>query len=154
MFGRKNQNVLSKSYRQLVDDDVDEEEDFITLKRADHDLPPPATTDLSAREREINLSKKKLKLGKAKVAKLKYGDLGKKLVFDEEGNAHELYEVADVDEVFGDGADAVKEAGQRFAEEERGKMKIADVEDKREAKEKREEKKRKRREREKEVSLN
>ncbi|KAF9238937.1 DEAD-domain-containing protein [Melanogaster broomeanus] len=48
MFERKNQNVLSEHYSKLIDHGDaadDEDEDFITLKRADHDLP--GSNDLS-----------------------------------------------------------------------------------------------------------
>ena len=65
--------------------------------------------------------------------------------------AHELYEMKSTEDVF-KGADAVKEAGRRFAESERTRLKEADAHDKEQAKEKKREKKRKRREREHEVS--
>ena len=60
---------------------------------------------------------------------------------------------ADAGEVFAGGKEEVIEAGRRFAESERGKLRAADVEDKAEAKEKKREKKRKRKEREREVSF-
>ncbi|KAI0268060.1 hypothetical protein BGY98DRAFT_1020505, partial [Russula aff. rugulosa BPL654] len=46
MFERKNRGVLSEHYNKLVDHTSELEasgsdEDFITLKRADNDLPPP-----------------------------------------------------------------------------------------------------------------
>ena len=150
MFERKNQNVLSKPYRQLVDHSgLDEDDDFITLKRADHDLP----LDPSPKEHVANLSKRKQKLSKSKLAILKYGDLGKKLIFDDEGKPHEVYEMADAEELFKGGVATAKEAGRKFAEEEKGKMRVADEDDKREAKEKKRERKRKRKEREREVCL-
>lgn len=152
MFERKNQDVLSKSYRQLIDhsnSSGSDDDEFITLKRANHDLP----LDPSHQERAENLSKRKLKLGNAKKALSKYGDLGKKLVFDDEGKPHELYEMADADDAYKvGGVDGVMEAGRQFAEGERGKMKNTDIIDKREAREKKKAKKRKRKEREKGVS--
>jgi ATP-dependent RNA helicase DDX10/DBP4 len=42
MFERKNRGVLSEHYNKLVDhtsEDSGSDEDFITPKRADHDLP-------------------------------------------------------------------------------------------------------------------
>ena len=151
MFQRKNQNVLSSHYTKLIDRDSfgnendPEDEDFITLKRADHDLegddiPPMDTT--------AELSKRKLKLSRTKRMIAKSG-VNTKLIFDDEGQAHQLYELADGQEwLEGKGLEGAKEEGKKFAEEERGKMKLADVVDKAEAREKKKEKKRKRKERE------
>lgn len=148
MFERKNQKF--EHYNKLLDhDDVvsdDDGEDFITLKREDHGL----SSD-SEGHREENMSKRKLKMSKSKRAMLKSTELGKKLVFDEEGNPHEIYEMQDPEEFFGVGPEGVMDAGKKFAEGERVKLGTADVLDKEEAKEKKREKKRKRKEREKEV---
>ncbi|PIL37625.1 hypothetical protein GSI_01319 [Ganoderma sinense ZZ0214-1] len=86
----------------------------------------------------------------SKKALAKSGPRGHKLVFDDAGDAHEVYELKDAGEVFVGGKEEVMEAGRRFAESERGKLRAADVEDKAEAKEKKREKKRKRKERERE----
>lgn len=147
MFERKNQNILSEHYTKLVDHsaDVDDEDDFITLKRVDHELDDIPTIP----EGEYT-SKRKQKMANSKKAIAKSGPKGHKLVFDEDGNAHELYEMKEVEEVFRD-KDDVKEAGKKFAESERSKMVTVDVLDKEEAKEKKREKKRKRKEREREV---
>lgn len=152
MFERKNQNILSEHYSKLIDhgDAGNEEEDFIMLKRADHDLDLP--TSIEHDPDVENLSKRKLKLSRTKRMTAKYGQLGHKLVFDDEGNPHEVYEMVNPDEFYKHGTEAVKEAGRTFAEGEKGKMKSADVTDKQEAKEKRKEKKRKRKERERGVS--
>lgn len=149
MFERKNQNILSAHYSKLVDhgDAVDDDEDFITLKRANHDL-----SDTDANPEIDNLSKSKLKLSKTKRAVVKYGQLGHKLIFDDEGNPHEIYEMVDPAEFYKGGLKEVKEAGQAFVEGEKDKLKGADVVDKMEAKEKKREKKRKRKDREKGVS--
>jgi ATP-dependent RNA helicase DDX10/DBP4 len=148
MFERKNQNVLSTHYNKLIDkpeDDADEANDFITLKRADHELDiEPVQPDLHAE----NLSKRKLKLGRAKRAVAKYGGLSQKIVFDEAGNPHDAHEMAGPEEFFKDGLEGAKEAGKKFAESERSKMKDRDVLDKEEAKEKKRERKRRRKERE------
>ncbi|KAH7921470.1 DEAD-domain-containing protein [Leucogyrophana mollusca] len=148
MFERKNQNVLSSHYSKLIDhgDIVDDDEDFITLKRADHDLPDadPGSLDHEAE----NLSKRKLKLSKTKRAIAKYGDLGHKLVFDDEGNPHEIYEMVDPKTFYEGGLEGAKEAGKVFVEGEKGRLRDADVQDKIEARDKKREKKRKRKERE------
>ncbi|KAI0634181.1 DEAD-domain-containing protein [Trametes polyzona] len=145
MFERKNQNILSEHYNKLVDHGAGDSDDdeFITLKRADHELEGDAAV-----EHDFT-SKRKQKLALSKKALAKSGPKGHKLVFDDEGNAHELYEMKDASEVFRD-ADEVREAGRQFAESERGKLQQADVVDKAEAKEKKREKKRKRKERERE----
>lgn len=149
MFERKNQNILSEHFNKLVDhsDDggSDTDDDFITLKRADHALDDAALPEHTV------VSKRKQKMATSKKAIAKSGPKGHKLVFDEDGNAHEVYELKTAEEVF-KGADDVKEAGRRFAEDERGRLKEADVRDREEAKEKKKEKKRKRKEREREVS--
>ncbi|KAI0718427.1 P-loop containing nucleoside triphosphate hydrolase protein [Cerioporus squamosus] len=146
MFERKNQNILSEHYTKLVDHDAegDSEDEFITLKRADHDLD-----DGTALPESGFTSKRKQKLALSKKALGKYGEKGHKLVFDDEGNPHEVYEMKEVADVFKDERE-VMEAGRQFAEAERGKMKEVDVVDKAEAKEKKREKKRKRKERERE----
>ena len=152
MFERKNQNILSEHYSKLIDhgDTGDEEEDFITLKRADHDLDLPASTEPDP---DIeNLSNRKLKLSRTKRMVAKFGQLGHKLVFDDDGNPHEVYEMVNPEEFYKNGAEAVKEAGRTFAEGEQGKLRSVDVVDKQEAKEKKKEKKRKRKERERGVS--
>ncbi|KAH7912865.1 DEAD-domain-containing protein [Hygrophoropsis aurantiaca] len=149
MFERKNQNVLSSHYSKLIDhgDIAEEDDDFITLKRADHDLPG-AEPDALDHEAE-NLSKRKLKLSKTKRAIAKFGQLGHKLVFDDEGNPHEIYEMVDPKAFYERGLEGAKAAGKEFVEGEKGKLREADVRDKMEAKEKKREKKRKRKEREK-----
>jgi len=145
MFSRKNQTILSSHYSKLIEQDEtsgfdagdNEDEDFFSLKRADHDLP----IDLAE---HCDLSKRKIRMMKSKKALAKAGPRGTKLVFDEEGQAHALYEFKDANEVDveGEGAD--------FLRKEIGKMRRADVDDKAVAKEKKREKKRKRKERERE----
>ena len=147
MFERKNQNILSEHFNKLVEhEDADDDDDFITLKRANHDLE-----DKEAREHEYT-SKRKQKMEGTKKSLLKHGPRGTKLVFDEEGAAHEVYEMKTAEEVFRD-KEEVKEAGRKFAESERSRLKEADVVDKALAKEKKREKKRKRKERERQVRL-
>lgn len=150
MFERKNQNILSEHYTKLVDHSADREGDedsdneFITLKRADHEL-----NDQELIQSDF-ISKRKLKMGNSKKALGKYGEKGKKLIFDDEGKPHEIYEMKSTEEVFRGGED-IKIVGKKFAEDERTKLREVDLVDKAEAKEKKKEKKRKRKEMEREV---
>ncbi|KAG6873510.1 hypothetical protein C0995_014778 [Termitomyces sp. Mi166 len=151
MFERKNQGVLSEHYSKLIDHDVadDDGEDFITLKRADHGL-----SDEDAPMDPDDLSKRKLKLGRAKRAIAKNG-ISNKLVFDDEGEAREIYELTPADDLYKSkgGLAGVQAEGKKFAEDERGKIKITDIMDKEVAREKKREKKRKRKEREREEMM-
>src|SRR6266404_552280 len=147
MFERKNRSVLSEHYNKLVDHSAegeDEDEDFITLKRADHDLP----STLATLPVEENTSNRRQRAIISKKGKVKYGNLPTRLVFDDDGVAHQVLEMKAVEEVFGKGdtKNAVLEAGRVFGEKERMKMGEVDKRDKAEAKEKRKEKKRKRKE--------
>ncbi|KAJ7481739.1 ATP-dependent RNA helicase dbp-4 [Mycena latifolia] len=147
MFERKNQNVLSEHYSKLLEAGADDgdADDFITLKRADHDL-----TELDLPDEAADLSKRKQRMGKAKRTLLT-GGMGRKLIFDDDGNAHELYEMEDGGQWMAEkgGLRGVTQAGLEFAEGEMGKMRVTNVLDKEEAREKKREKKRKRKEREK-----
>ncbi|KAH9176637.1 DEAD-domain-containing protein [Lactarius sanguifluus] len=147
MFERKNRSVLSEHYSKLVDhgtESSDPDEDFITLKRADHDLPSTS----AALPVEENTSQRRQRALVSKKGKIKYGSLPTRLVFDDDGVAHQVLEMKGVDEVFGKGdpKNAALEAGRAFGETERTKMGQVDRWDKAEAKEKRKEKKRKRKE--------
>lgn len=149
MFERKNQKL--EHYSKLIDhegdtllaDEIDgggSEDDFITIKRADHELDE----SLTAEPHEAHLSKRKVKIGKSKKAMIKYKEAGKKLVFDDEGVGHSIYKVQEPEE----DVKKVRSAGMMFAEAGRSKLKEVDVEDKMVAKEKKREKTRKRKERE------
>jgi len=167
MFERKNQNILSKHYSKLISHDgaSDLEDEFITLKRADHELEdfdPNPTTSLSNNNKyttsfqedlAANLSKRKLKMGKAKRA-IATGGVNTKLKFDDEGKAHQMYELQDGEEWFEErgGLVGAQEEGRKFAEGERTKMKATDVVDREQARTKKRERKRKRKERERPVS--
>ncbi|KAG5219616.1 ATP-dependent RNA helicase [Salix suchowensis] len=129
MFERKNQNILSEHYNKLIDHDhdADDADDFITLKRADHDI------DDNSEESDVDLSQ------------LSKPPLPKKLVFDDQGNP--MMSTSSLTQT------NFKEEGKKFAEGERGKMRVTDRVDKQEARDKKREKKRKRKERERGVSL-
>ena len=160
MFQRKNQGVLSEHYSRLIEDeqgDSETSEDFIKLERADHDLPVPSSSSLAAPVLSLSrdsseLSKRKLKLSRTKRAIVKHG-ANTKLVFDDSGIAHGLYEMADPDAWYQDkgGLEGAYAAGMEYAQGEREKMRVADVKDREVAREKKREKKRKRKEREKQV---
>jgi ATP-dependent RNA helicase DDX10/DBP4 len=158
MFARKSQTILSDHYNKVVDHDGeddrsgllgpaggdDDEDDFITIKRHDHEL----------NERELPsssfLSKRKLKQGMSKKAMLSTKGNPTKLTFDDEGGAHAVYELGDEEDFarLGDAAELRKQ----FVEKEGEELAKQDVLDKQRVKEKRLEKKRKRKEIEREVS--
>lgn len=174
MFERKNQGVLSEHYQGLIeedgiisgdDDDEEEEtlidsgalkksvveadtdEDFLTLKRADHTLNEEEEEAINM---ESHLSKRKLRMGQSKKAAAAAGmrGQGEKVVFDEEGVARKVYEVQN-EESFKQNGDAKLEA-QRFIEAEREKLQERDVVDKERMKEKKREKRQREKERERE----
>ncbi|KAF8803387.1 hypothetical protein BYT27DRAFT_7260127 [Phlegmacium glaucopus] len=125
----------------------DSDDEFITLKRADHDLSESELLPLDLSD----LSKRKLKLGKA-IAK---NGLAKKFVFDDTGKPHEIYEMADPDAWYNakGGLVGVKKESQLFPQEEGLKMRAADVTDKQEARDRKRDKKRKRKEKEKATTV-
>jgi ATP-dependent RNA helicase DDX10/DBP4 len=152
MFERKNHK--QELYRKIVEQSVivhegpgesDSEDDFMTVKRTNHELPSHL---LTSPDRAADISKRQLKIGKSKKAMAKTRALGEKLIFDEEGNAHQVYEMKPSDELARQGIDVVK-LGQEFAEGQRGAMKEIDAVDEAVAKEKRKERKRKHRDKEK-----
>ncbi|KAG7092160.1 hypothetical protein E1B28_008529 [Marasmius oreades] len=148
MFERKNQDVLSEHYNKLISDPAeDEEDDFITLKRADHDLSGDEINQI----RMENLSQNKMKLSNAKRKMVLNVPTKEKIVFGEDGVGKEAG-VGEDGEAWVEGKggmEGVEKEGKRYVEIERIKLKEADVVDKLEAKEKKREKKRKRKEREK-----
>lgn len=171
MFERKNQDILSEHYNRMIDRSEDElsrdengplnsandddEDNFMTLKRTNHELPTSLRDPEASAIAQENMSKRKARLLKTKkgLVKLK-GSLGTKVVFDDEGIAHDVYAMKDGGEFKAGGADhAVREAGRAFAEREREKLKEADVDDKHLARVKKQEKKRKRKERDAAVSM-
>jgi ATP-dependent RNA helicase DDX10/DBP4 len=169
MFERRNQNVLSEHYSKLITEegdeekpdenaDADEDDDFLSVKRVievDEELPEDmrdaavvnAKVIEGLGEKPIVVdSKRREKLLKSKKKLLKLKGHGTKLVFDEEGNPHEIYELED-EEAF-QARGTAEEQRQRFLEEEVKRVAAADVDDKQLAKEKKREKKEKRKARE------
>ncbi|KDE03407.1 hypothetical protein MVLG_06123 [Microbotryum lychnidis-dioicae p1A1 Lamole] len=155
MFSRKSQTILSDHYSKLVDRSSDEEDggagrtaltghhgadggdgdDFITLKRRDH------TIDEDQLPESHFISKRKLKMGQSKKAMLNKHGNPTKLVFDDDGEARQIYALKDEEHFKAEGDAAEQRA--KFVEEERQRLAKADVLDKERAKEKRREKKRK-----------
>lgn len=145
MFERKNQSVLSEHYLNLNEEnkkEEDEEDDFLTIRRKDHildsEIPELNNLPTSKRATKKALSKK--------MSALSNG-AGTKLIFDDEGKAHQIYELEDEDNFIKEG-DA-QELKKKFIEKESEAMTQADEEDKAVAKERRQEKKRRRKELEK-----
>ncbi|CAO3664112.1 unnamed protein product [Umbelopsis ramanniana] len=140
MFLRKNQNILSEHYNKLVDhedendllnNEAGEDEEFITIKRRDHKLESDEEAEpmLPTSKRQLNLSKKELAKKQSK---------GERIIFDDEGKPHALYEMQDEASFLKDGDAATQKA--KFLEEEGTVMQEADIEDKQVAKDKRREK--------------
>jgi len=157
MFERTNQDVLSSHYNKLVldgDDKDDEEDDFLSVKRVlkDGDLDDEANNafkssakiieGLGGEEPFVVDSKRREKALKSKKKMLKFKGSSSKVVFDEDGNAHEIYELKDEDDFMGEGP--AEEQRRKFVEGETSRVREADVDDKALAKQKRREKREKR----------
>ena len=164
MFERTNQDVLSSHYNKLVVDDngnkmgvaenEDDDDDIFTIKRRlnDDDLDAEAgkadragakvITGLGGEEPFVVDSKRREKALKSKKKMLKYRGNATKLVFDDEGNPHAVYELQDQDDFKQEG-DA-EDQRRKFLEGETERVKEADVDDKALARQKKREKKEKR----------
>lgn len=153
MFERKNQDVLSEHYMQLnpglggkmsnTSDDDDDDEEFMKVKRHDDEVK---TADLP--ELELNSSKRAMKKALSRKLTAMKGDKGAKLVFDEDGKAHPVYELDDEETFLKEGPSKVH---SEFLSTEREKMTKADEIDKGVVRDKRAEKKRRRKELEKQL---
>ena len=140
MFERKNQTVLSEHYMNITagaEDGAEDEEDFMTVKRRDHDLNEAELPDLVA-----PTSKRAQKRALSKKASLSTKGNATKLVFDDEGVSHPVYEL-EGEEEFHKAGDAELQK-QKFLEREKEYMSTADTIDKQLAKEKKQERKRRR----------
>ena len=144
MFERKNQNVLSEHYMQLnaelndKNDDSDDDDEFLKVKRKGNDVDVSELPEL-----EINTSKRAMKKALSRKLTAMNSDKGAKLVFDDEGNSHPVYELDDEETFLKQGPLELK---SEFLNLEREKMTKEDEVDKGVAKDKRTEKKRKRKE--------
>lgn len=159
MFERTNQDVLSSHYRSMVgagaDASDDEEADFFSAKRtlndADLDTAAGAESAIDGQAKVIDFggdtqlivdSKRREKLLKSKKKLLKFKGHGQKLVFDDDGNAHPLYELIDEEDFQAQGP--VEELRRQFVEGESGRVAEADIEDRELVRQRRKEKKEKR----------
>lgn len=173
MFERQNQDVLSKHYRNMIGeeggDGDDDDEDFFPVNRvlqgdeldeasranqqgqtgndaAAADESQPKKINMGGEQELIIDSKRREKLLMSKKKLLKFKGKGQKLVFDDDGVAHPLYELRDEEDFEQEGPAA--ELRQRFVEGEGVRVREADAEDKLLAKQKRKEKRDKRKARE------
>ncbi|KAM0521859.1 hypothetical protein ACHAPE_002421 [Trichoderma viride] len=166
MFERTNQDVLSSHYSKLVldggkatkeDGDDDDDDDFLAVKRRlnDDDLDAVSgkapvsgakVIELGGDDLYVVDSKRREKALQSKKKMAKFRGNSSKLVFDEDGNAHEVYELQDEDDFKQQGP--ADEQRQKFMESETVRVKEADVDDKLLAKQKKREKKYKKKERE------
>lgn len=95
MFERKNQTILSEHYLNITKAQAqeDEDDDFISVKRKDHEINeaelPALTLPTSRRAQKKALSKKASLASKGNASKL---------IFDDEGEAHPVYELEDEEE--------------------------------------------------------
>uniref|UniRef100_A0A0B7K6Q7 ATP-dependent RNA helicase n=1 Tax=Bionectria ochroleuca TaxID=29856 RepID=A0A0B7K6Q7_BIOOC len=138
MFERTNQDVFSSHYSKIVDDqdnNDDSDDDFLAVKRRlnDDDLDAesrkaPGTVikalDLGGGEAYVVDSKRREKALKSKKKMLKFRGNASKLVYDDDGNAHEIYELQDEDDFKQEGT--AEELRQRFLEGETARVKEAD----------------------------
>ena len=166
MFGRRNQDILSGHYSKMIADDdaitdedangdADEDDDFLSVKRvhaaSEDDVGlenPLAAAGLKAKvivgigkDPIVIDSKRREKLLKSKKNLLKFKGKGTKLVFDDHGEAHEIYELEDEDDFHQRGTAESQRA--KFLEEEAARIRKADLDDKQLVKEKKREKKEK-----------
>lgn len=163
MFERTNQDILTEHYTKLIDNDqlngkADADDGaFLTVKQKpdndcsgdDTDIAPSGTTKTIPGLGKTPIvidSKRKEKLLKSKKKMLKLRDKGTKLVFDDDGQAHPIYELENEDQFKQRGpADAQKAL---FLQTEQDRLLDADVMDREAAKLKKKEKRAKRKARE------
>ncbi|KYK61354.1 ATP-dependent RNA helicase DBP4 [Drechmeria coniospora] len=166
MFERQNQDVLSSHYSKLVanegakagDGDSDDD-DFLAVKRRlnDQDLDDvikqgnagssaKVITGLGGDEPYVIDSKRREKALQSKKKMLKFKGNPTKLVFDDEGNSHAIYELQGEEDFKQEGP--ADEQRQKFVESESARVREADVDDKELARQRKREKREKRKARE------
>jgi ATP-dependent RNA helicase DDX10/DBP4 len=167
MFERKNQDVLADHYNKLVapearetvqSKDIEDDQaervdgnDFLTVKRRipiDGQPSESEDSDDSDYRKLVHVqgvkgpilidSKRAEKRLKSKKKLLKYREKGERLVFDEDGQAHPVYELEDEQHFREQGFP--EEQRKRFVEQEKSKVLLVDLDDKLAAKVKRKEK--------------
>ncbi|QPH18979.1 ATP-dependent RNA helicase dbp4 [Epichloe festucae Fl1] len=173
MFERQNQDVLSKHYSKLVVDGTtttttttnnnnnnsDSEDDFLSVKRRLNDADLDAEISkghinsakiiegLGGAEPFVIDSKRREKALQSKKKMLKFRGNPTKLVFDDDGNSHEIYELQDEEDFQNEGP--ADEQRLKFVESESARVREADADDKQLARQKKREKREKRKAREK-----
>lgn len=145
--GTENQTVLADHYRNILHDDDaaeddDDDDDFLTVKRTGYSDSSSSDSDSTPAAE----SKRRSKIATSRKSAAKLKSKGTKLVFDDDGTAHAMYELQDEDEFRAAGTAAAQR--ERFVQTEGERVKNADVEDRKLAKDKRREKKEKRKRRE------
>ncbi|KAI9751222.1 MAG: ATP-dependent RNA helicase dbp4 [Chaenotheca gracillima] len=174
MFERRNQDVLADHYKKMIGsddesdhnahDDAEEDDDFLTVKSrynpaeddstkanepivdGESSSPKRKVIPVNGKDPMVIDSKRREKLLKSKKKLLKLKGKGTKLVYDENGEAHPVYELENEDQFRQGGA--AEDQRTNFLEQERQRVTEADRADKELAKEKRKEKRDKRRARE------
>jgi ATP-dependent RNA helicase DDX10/DBP4 len=174
MFERRNQDVLSGHYSKMIAEDevdgstshvdADEDNDFLSVKRVvpvdgdssseeDVDEDKTAASGPAAkvlpgigREPIVIDSKRREKLLRSKKKLLKLKEKGHKVLFDDEGVPYEPSIVKNEEDFKKQGSAEAQRA--KFLEEEASRVREADIEDKKLAKEKKREKREKRKARE------
>jgi len=168
MFERRNQDVFADHYAKLVNDDnggpeddaddAEENNDFLSVKRRlsaassidseseGNEIAQKSRTSKDGKKLVIVDLKRKEKLLKSKKQLMKLKEKGKKIVFDEEGNPHQIYELEDENQFRQRGP--IDDQKARFLEAEQERLQTADVADKHAAKAKKIEKREKRKARE------
>ncbi|KAG5928920.1 ATP-dependent RNA helicase dbp4 [Claviceps africana] len=138
--------------------DSDSEDDFLAVKRRLNDADLEAEiknghinaakviTGLGGAEPFVIDSKRREKALQSKKKMLKFKGNPTKLVFDDEGNSHEIYELQDEEDFKNEGP--ADEQRVRFMESEAVRVREADVDDKQLARQKKREKREKRKARE------
>lgn len=175
MFERQNQDILADHYAKIrhkddegadgdagqLDGEQESDDDLFDVKKripAEGDFDPDAMPQEEAEEypKVVHIpgakeglvldSKRREKMLTSKKQLLKLKGQGTKVVFDEEGNPHQLYELENEADFRARGE--AEDQRRKFLEEEAERVKAADVNDKALAKDKRRAKKDKRKERE------
>ena len=133
------------------DDDNNKKDEKDENKNPSQEQKDVKVVSVNGNEPLVIDSKRREKLLKSKKALLKFKGKGTKLVYDDDGNAHELYEMED-EKDFQARGDA-KDQQAKFIAQEGERTRQADVEDKELARQKKREKKEKRKAREREMEL-
>lgn len=139
MFERKNQTVLSEHYLNITKSAIndEDEDDFMQIKRVDHALNEADLPDLT-----VPISKRAQKRALSKKASISTKGNATKLIFDDDGVSHPVYELEGEEDFHRRGT--AEEQKRDFINKEAEVMSKVDIIDKKVAKEKKQEKKRKR----------